>query len=323
MAKRRPKWELELEALQEEGVAREVVERALGSDRGVLVAQAARVVERCGWRELEPALIAAYERLCDNAVKRDPGCLGKQAVLDVLDRLDTRDEGPFLSGIRYVQREPAYPKSVDTAGGIRSRSAAALARLRHPDVLLFLGKLLADPEPPVRRAAAETLAYHGDPAGAALLIHKIAIGDEDPMVHAEAMTALLDLSPRWAVDELRPLLFEDDPELQELVSVVLGQHREPAALELLRAWYEALVLADHRAVAIRAIGLHRSDRARAFLLELVATGSAPIAKHAIEALAVHAYDTRLRDDVMKAAGEHGEPSRIALAKRAFAHEDDA
>lgn len=319
--KRRKKWELELEALQEEGVSdekmRERVTRGLKSDRGILVAHAARVVQERGWSELSDALIAAFERLQDNGIKRDPGCLGKLAALDALDRLDCSEEAPFLDGFRYVQREPSYPRSVDTAGGIRSRSGAALARLRHPDVLLVLGKLLADPEPPVRRVAAETLAYNGDPAGAGLLVHKIAIGDEDPIVHAEAMTALLDLAPDWGVTELRPVLFDGSPDEQELVSVVLGQHRSTGAFELLAAWFGELVLASQREVAIRAMALHRSDGARAFLLDLVASGSPPISRAAIASLSLNRFDSRLRTDVLAAAERNVDDSLGSVAEKAF------
>ena len=327
MAKRRrKKWEVQLESLDAVAASdaasaeelRAAVSEALASSFGLVVSRAAELVRRRGLTELAGALVEAFDRLRQDAVKRDPGCLGKQAALDALDALELHDPDPFLEGFRYVQIEPAYPRSVDTAGGVRSRSGAALARMGHPQTLLVLATLLADPESPVRRTAAEAIAYHGDTHGAALLVHKCAVGDEDPIVVAEAMTALLDLDEGWAIPLLRDRLIRGgDPDDQDLVRIVLGQHRSTAAVELLISWFGDSVLAADKARAIDAIGLHRSDAARAFLLERVADGSPPVARAAIEALAIHRYDDKLRERVEAAARENPSADVVEAVAKAW------
>jgi len=323
MARRSKKLDRQLAALQalrdaaSDAEVRPKLREALASEVGLLVAEAAEMARERELVDLAPELVSAFERLLTDAARRDPGCRGKQAALDALDHLEARDPAPFLLGWRWRQLEPAYPRAVDTAGGVRTRGAAALARLRHPDVLLVLATLLADPDTSVRQAALQTLAYHGQREGAALAMHKLEIGDEDPMVVAEAITTLLDLAPQWAAVELRTRLFDGNEDEQELISVTLGMHKSSEALALLVAWYDAPSLADVRSAAIAAIGLHRSDDAQAFLLERVATARAPLARAAIAALGIHRYDDRLRRAACEAAARNPIDDLVSEVERVF------
>jgi hypothetical protein len=320
--RRQAKWEkvlAALEALGEGEDALRVLRKGLESERGLVVARAAHFVRERGLAELSAELADAARRLRDDGAKRDPGCLGKLAALDALDHLEHGEATPFIEMWDYTQLEPGHQRATDTATGVRVRCAAALARLSHPDTLLVLGTLLGDGDAAVRRGAVETLAYHGARDGAALVVHKLATGDEDPIVIAEAMSALLDLAPAWAKRVLSERL-RGNADDRELAAMALGQHRSAEAIELLIAWYDELVLADARAQAIAAIGLHRSDRARAFLLELVATSSEPTARAALDALAMYRYDTRLRDDALAAARKSAHDGLLSHAERAFAAE---
>ncbi len=325
MARRPTKLDRQLDRLRALGDAGDAeaigpLEELLGDSSGIVVSQAAHAVQTRGLRELRPALRAAFDRLLIDPVKRDPGCLGKHAALEALDHLDETDPDVFLRAVRLVQLEPAYGASVDTAGGVRSRGGAALARLGHDDALLALARLVGDPIADVRRAALETLAYHADRAGAAVALHKLMAGDEDPMVVAAAVGTLLALAPDFAAAELRPRLLGGDDDDQELVSVTLGQSNSEVALDLLVEWFEEAVLATERALALAAIGLHRSDRARQFLLDRVADGSHPVARAAIEALSIHRYDDRLRRQALDAAGESAIEGLTSEVDRAFADE---
>ena len=326
MARRPTTLEKQLDRLRvlrdaDDAEAKDVLDEALASTMGMVVAEAAHAVRRRGLRELRPALRAAFDRLLEDPTKRDPGCHGKHAVLEALDHLDEDDPDRFLRGLRYVQHEPVFGGKADTAGGVRTRSGAALARLGHEDALLALARLVGDSSADVRRAALETLAYHADRAGAAIALHKLAVGDEDPMVVAAAITTLVSLAPEFAADELRPRLLNGDDADQELISVTLGQSNGGAALDLLVEWFDDAVLASERSLALAAIGLHRSDRARSFLLERVADGSGPIARAAVAALSIHRYDERLRRQTLDAAARSAVEGLEDEVVRAFAEPD--
>ncbi len=54
--------------------------KALTGANNILVAEAAKIVGRLGMEELIPDLLKAFDRLLDNPLKRDKGCLAKEAV---------------------------------------------------------------------------------------------------------------------------------------------------------------------------------------------------------------------------------------------------
>lgn len=137
------------------------------------------------------------------------------------------------------------------------------------------------------------------------------------MVVAAAVSTMLALAPEFAAAELRPRLSSGDEADRELVSVTLGQSNSDVALDLLVEWFDAAVLATERGLALAAIGLHRSDRARRFLLDRVADGSQPVARSAVEALSIHRYDARLRQRVLEAAGESAIEGLAGEVERAF------
>src|SRR5204862_7732974 len=74
-----------------------------------------------------PDLIEAYARFLTDPVKRDPNCMAKQAIARALVALECRDIPFYLEGIRYVQLEPVWGGSADTAVDVRCSCAMGLS----------------------------------------------------------------------------------------------------------------------------------------------------------------------------------------------------
>src|SRR5690606_10206186 len=148
---------------------------------------------------LHAELVAAVARLMQDRVQRERGCHGELAVPEALDALRAGEEDTVLAGARLGQTAPAGGPPADAAAGVRARSVLALARTANADLPLLAAELLADPEPPVRQAAADALAARESRASAAPLALKLAIGDADPMVTLAVMSALLTTAPDWAL----------------------------------------------------------------------------------------------------------------------------
>ena len=275
------------------------VRAALGSRYAAVVARGAILVRDELLGDLEPDLVGAYERFLVDAGKDDPGCQAKIAVLEALDYLGRTDPEPFLAATRYVQREKRWGPPEDTAAGVRARGGLALVRLGFSDALLVLARLLADPEAPVRSAAAQAVAHHGDRQGASLLLLRLGSGEEDPTVSSECLRALCELAPDQAAGVVEPMLRDDA--LRELAAHAMVAANRDEPLELLLDFMKEVVLARERRVLLEALGLSRRPRARDHLLRLIAEGDRSDAEASVRALAVHSYDPRLAAAVREAA----------------------
>src|SRR5262249_32602724 len=144
---------------------------------------------------LIPDLVAAFERLLVQPLRSDPSCAGKAAIADALYRIGAPEIGVYVNGIRHVQLEPVWGGKADTALQLRGTCALALVRVHYPDYLVELADLLADREAPVRKMAAQALAYSENPAAVPLLRLKALVGDDDPQVLVEILAALLTIAP--------------------------------------------------------------------------------------------------------------------------------
>lgn len=258
------------------------------------VAKVARIIKDAALESLARPLAGAFERFMQNAVKSDPGCNAKLAIVEALDALGYDDPAPFERAREHVQLEGAWGPPVDTAAMLRAGAIRALAHSGHTDFLLMAGEMLADPEVPVRLAAAEALAHRGDRNGAALLLPAARRGDEDPVVHTAYLSGLLALAPGWGLPRLERLLAGTDASLTELAAIALGESGLEEALTLLLDYVEKTPLARDRIPAIRALGLHRSDRALEALATMLAEGSRTDAETVLKALAPRRFDARVR-----------------------------
>lgn len=290
-----------------------VIAAALSSKHARVVAAAAGLVKARTLEGHAAALQAAYQRFLEDPVKRDPGCRAKLAVLEALDFTESMDEQPFVAAASLVQLEPAWGAPVDTAAPCRARAVLALARMGHPDAVLIAGTLLADAEVPVRNAAADALSNSGVRHAAGVLLHKLGVGDEDPLVLLACMAGVLLLAPELALARFVPWLSGSDSQRRELAAVCLGQSTLPAAAQALIAALEGCVLSKERAVLLRALGLHRSDAALDALVTVVEGDNETDAAAAVRALAPRRFEASVRARVRQAVSGRG-PLERAFAE---------
>jgi hypothetical protein len=270
---------------------------ALRAQIGVLVAAALRHVETHG---LVDEIAPAFARLCEQGVKRDPGCRGKVAIARWLHDNDRWDDAVFARGVTYQQREPAFGGPVDTAGELRGISGIAYAHAGASEALDVLAHLLADADPVTRIAAAQGL---GDSRrdGSALLRYKALVGDAEPDVTAAVLESLLRLSGEAALDFVAGFLAAHD-ERAELAAYALGGSRLAAAFPLLVAWSAECATRQRHTVAFLALALLRDARANAVLVDAIATADRIEAVAAAKALATFAADPVMAAAIRDAAG---------------------
>lgn len=294
----------ELHALRDNPTADAAVAKlreTLGGKSSHAAAKAAHIAGEFEISQLTPDLVAAFARFMVNPVKTDPGCRAKAAVADALYRIGHEGETIFLQGIRHVQMEPVYGGKEDTAGDLRAACALGLVRTNHPDALAELADLLADPQPPVRVAAARAIAYSENHQAAPMLRLKVLTGDDEPQVISESLTALLKIAPGSSLPFVARLLDAPDSATSEAAALALGGSRLREAFDILRDWWDRTADAELRRTALLAIAMLKHDVAIDFLLSLVSEAIGPTARDAIAALALYHHDEALRTRVLRAA----------------------
>ncbi|MCZ6464558.1 MAG: HEAT repeat domain-containing protein [Proteobacteria bacterium] len=264
-------------------------------------ALAADIAREFEIEELCEDLAAGFARFLEKPEKSDPGCRAKEAIAEALQWMGHEDERVFLRGVQYVQMEPVWGGQADTAAGLRGACARGLVRTNHPDALVELAQLLADPELPARVAAARCFAHWGHPAGAAPLRLKVLSGDPEPELIGECMTALMAIDPQGSLPFLAGFLDRDDRVLAEAAALGLGESRHPEAFPVLRGWWERTVDPDLARAALTSIAVLRLEETLDFLLEMVAREPGPLARDALAALGVHRDDESLAERVRQTA----------------------
>ncbi len=248
------------------------VRAAMTAMNGIVVAAAAKRIAADGpFAALAEELPAAFERLLDKPVKRDPTCAGKIAIARTLYDLERWDP-LFAVGARYVQLEPAYGKPVDTAGELRAICGFAHAHFARPNALDVLAELLADSELQTRTAAARALGDTGRDGAAALLRFKLLTGDLDPEVLAACCESVLSIQQADAI-ELVARMLERADQRAEVCAVALGASRLAAAVAPLVAYCDSVLPETRRRVAYLALALTRAEPATARLCDVIATGA--------------------------------------------------
>lgn len=280
--------------------ARARLEQILAAAAGRLVAEAAKIIRAQQLPGFDAALAHSFERLIEDGATTDVGCVGKIAVLEALDFAETMDPAPFVGGIHLRQLEAAWGPPIDTAAGVRSRSLRALARIRDSRVLLFAAEHLVDGDDPVREAAADAVAHYGDPAGGALLLLKLKTGDAEYSVLLACMSALLALVPREGLRTASEALRGHDRQLCEAAALALGECRVEEAVELLLGELSAVSTGPWRKTLVTALAVHRSERALAAVMALVASSSVADAEMAVRALRPRMREAAVHERVMAA-----------------------
>lgn len=272
---------------------RDLLGKALRDRSNLVVARAAEIVAETGAEELAPDVLAAYARLAVDGVRRDPTCAGKIAIVQALRSLDYDDYDFWLAASRYAQPEPSWGPPIDTGAQLRAESALAIARSGHPEALLDLAPLLADPALDARLGGIRAIAATAQPGAAPLLWHKLLVGDEEPEAYYEAFTCLLVLVPERALPFVATFLGHDQPGVPEVAALALGESGREAALPYLQAALETAEDPAVRRSIPLGIVLLRSEAGMAFLVELIREGSDLEAEAALKALEIVQNDAPL------------------------------
>jgi hypothetical protein len=272
---------------------------ALGDARARVVLAAANTVAENEIRGCDAALVEAFSRLVKqpDPGTADPQCRAKVGVLEAILALETEDEREaYELGLRYVQPEPVWGATADTAGAVRGLSLLGLVRVRHPDAAIFAAEALEDPERTTRAAAAQALAEVVAEVGLPLLRHKLEVGDAEPEVLGACLASFLSQSPEAGLRLAPRLLGRADEPVQEALLLALGESRRAEAFPVLRDYSGKAT-----AVAYVAMALLRQEAATAHLLKVIASGPVRLAGQAVKALAHFRHDPALSARLRAAA----------------------
>lgn len=283
-----------LDTLEEADIV--VLKKILRGKQPVAIAPATKLVIRHQLTQLIPDLQAAFERMLANGEKTDPSCKAKWAIANTLYQLEKPDADLFLAGIRHIQPEPVWGKTIDTAPPLRSLCALGLVQANYPNVLTELADLLADNEYDARAGAARAVGYSQNPAGIPLLRLKIRMGDTDPQVLSECFIALLTLSVDQAPLILEVLETGDEP-IQELAALALGEARIADAFVAIKRRWQQTRAAELRSSFLLAIATLRTEESIHFLLGQLERGNPQDARDALIALDIYRHTTDLWQQV--------------------------
>jgi len=283
---------------------------ALRSKSGIVIAAAAKRLQPAD--PLIAELAPAFVRLCEDPIKRDPGCRGKIAIARALHDLVQWEDDVFACGVTLVQSEPAFGPPVDTAAELRGVCGMAYAHFVRADALDVLARLLADAEHRTRAAAAQALGDSGRPDASALLRYKLLIGDADGEVLGTCAESLLALQRDAAVGFLTGLLGGDDR--GEAIVLAFGSARCTEARDAIVAWCEQVTAGPRGRVGYLALALLRTDAANAYLLDKIRSGGTTDALAAAKALATFKDDAAVRAQILAAAADRAPRERAEIAE---------
>ena len=290
------KIEVEIERLAElcragpSSTATAALRKALAERINLMVAKAAKLAGELRMEELVPDLLAAFDRLMEKPVERDPQCWGKNAIAAALVALEYRFAGPFLRGARHIQIEPAYLRPADTAVTLRGICLLALpacSDLRRDETLRCLVNALTEVEHTVRLEAVRAIAQMEGAEAPLLLRFKARIGDEESAVVGQVFDSLLRLEGAGALPFLGAFLHAATEETRQEAALALGASRLPAAVDLLREALAAARDPEYRAVLMRALSASRQEAALELLLDLYRKGRPADSASALAALELH------------------------------------
>jgi hypothetical protein len=287
-----------------EGTCKALVKTLAGANN-ILVAEAAKVASKRCMEALIPDLLKAFHRLLDNPLKRDKGCLAKEAIIGALDDLAYDQEAIFLEGIRYFQVEPAYLRPVDSAAVLRGKCAFALVRIGGSQVVFDLVELLDDPEPQARIAAVKALTGISPDISEPLLRLKAKQGDEDHQVVAECLFALMRINPENSMRFVERFLDTVDGSgsshraliLAENAALAIGESGLEKAFGILKHHREKGMNTEFQDMLLMPMALTRFEGAFDYLIDMIENGpkqSAVSAVNAIKIFGDESHQTRIR-----------------------------
>lgn len=270
----------------------ERLRKIIGGKQPIAIAPTTKIILRHSLTQLIPDMISAFERMLKNGADTDPSCKAKWAIANTLYQLEKPDTDLFLSGIRHIQPEPVWGKTIDTAPPLRSLCALGLVQANYSQVLEELADLLADPEYAARAGAARGIGYSQNPAGIPLLRFKVHMGDREPQVISECFIALLKLSGEQAPMVLQALE-KGSAATQELAALALGEARIPEAFPAIKRQWQYTREPNLRGSFLLAIATLRTEDSITFLLDQLERGNLPDAKDSLMALDIYRNTTEI------------------------------
>lgn len=305
---------------------REALAAALGNKTNLIVAKAATLASDFGRDDMGTELLGGLERFLQ-APGSDKGCCAMTACAKALVDTELRGEvlrarEAFLFGARHVQMEPTWGGSVDTAGELRGLCALGLVKTGHPEVLLVLTDLLADPVAQTRSGAARALGYSGQESAVLLLRLKLNLRDKEPDVMAECLGGVLRVGVPWAIQYVAQFLDDADDAVRSAAALELGESRKPEALAPLRDRLRVETEDTVRRPILLAIAMLRTPEARETLLSLIASAKPAIAAEAVEAMGIYRADPATRAQVASAVQTRNAAEVARAFGRHFQHNSE-
>jgi hypothetical protein len=285
--------------------ATQVLRQILKGKPAIAVANSAKLIGDQELRDLVPDLVAAFPRFVADGVKQDPGCFAKFRIAEALYKLEIPSEDIFLTGIRYVQLEPVWGGSEDTACSLRNVCALGLVNSSYGDVMLELADLLADREASVRSGAIRAIACSGQLAALPLLRYKAQVGDAELAVMSDCFATLLALDPDRSLPLVQKHLVDpnfDNLALCEIAALAIGEAKVAGGFPILEAFWQRIRTRQlqfdelNRSVLL-SIAMLRSPEALKFLKAILRERPVPEAIVALEALRIYQSDHNLWEQV--------------------------
>jgi HEAT repeat protein len=264
----------ELDALKSatlDTAAIEQLRKALNHRNNFVVSKAAKLVEINELSALLPDVLAAYDRFFEDAVKTDPQCWAKNALVKALVKLEHRDKDAYLRGLRHHQLEPVWGGQSDTAGTLRGSCAHALINcpgISDQELLATLLELFVDTDKAVRIEAARAIGQVGGASATLLLRLRALLGKDEPEVLGACYSGLLAIEGQRAIAFIAGYLEDGDDTAAE-AAFALSETRSPAALAVLIARRRAGADSWFGAVLLSAIALCRLPEAMDYLLAII------------------------------------------------------
>ena len=298
--------------------SRKCIVKALDGKNGFLISLAVKAIAPDDVQLVGKAE-AAFERLLEDAIKRDPQCYGKTAIAQLLFDAEIRAHDVFEAGVKHVQPEPVLGGKQDSAGQLRGICVMALVHGQHPRALVEAARLLADPERAARIAAIRALVASGNRETAEPLLRlRLELREDDPEALSECMAGLLELNPRDNLDVVAAKMASNDVATAEAAALALGSSRATGAFERLAQRAEKAITASSRGTLFLAIAMLRTDTAWQFLIERIMEGTPGEALAAVDALATFKEQPGLRERVEAAVLDSADSDLRARFERAFA-----
>jgi len=302
------------------------VRKALGNENNYLVAKAARIVADHGLADLLSEVLAAYKRFFIDAVKSDPQCWAKNALVKALVKLECRNAQVFLRGLRHHQEEPVWGGHSDTAGALRGTCTHALVAcdgLSEIELLDILLEPLLDMDKTVRMEAARAIGQVGGSSAALLLKLRVLLRKEDPEVLGACFSALLGMEKvdKPATIALVADFLDHGEEAAAEAAFALAETHEPIALTALIERRRKGADTWFCSVLDNAIALTRLAEGMDFLLDMIANDPRQ-APSALEAISRVHRSEKVRGHVQAAVERSGNERVVAAFRQYFPKPED-